>query len=425
MDEPTIVSLNRYYLQFLYAYVHGLTFFRYCDCQSGLVFPTITSTNEPCAYSTVSNFPTSKFPSSTGLLGILKWVEQRAETSDEGVLLHILRSRPSLTLRHLYQLPNIPLITPASVSAPHSDVPGKGGLSPCVTRIARNDGRPEGTENYCFCPPDGRVAPFLTHTVSDKAVTDCDYTTIPPAGWSPKIDPNYRPATTKPAPPPLADPTPIPANANVGILVEVVAMNLGMAVGYIYDIEPSQNKVGGGPTDDPCNVPTPQGVAHFTISREYISYPQAGATFDYIDVMSGRFTSHSINNNCVLQIRYGQALFSCDGWAGLQKCAKPAVQKKTCGTKGLTTDIFPLWYCAVREIFWLMIYSTNMRFSSGNNEASQMMVHRPRNSDQFKDTYLSEDLQDSFSISIRHSMTARSQDRMFTRVSVHYARWPF
>ena len=93
------------------------------------------------------------------------------------------------------------------VAAP-TNVPGQNGLSGCAYYIAADQGLPSGTPDYCYCaggdnaPPAN--APLLTHTDVKPPVTDCDYTTQPPTGWSPTT--TASPSASS-APPPSPTPT--------------------------------------------------------------------------------------------------------------------------------------------------------------------------------------------------------------------------
>ncbi len=91
-------------------------------------------------------------------------------------------------------------------SAAPTNVPGQNGVSGCAYYLAADQGLPSGTPNYCFCGGGPNVpaadAPLLTHTDVNPPVTDCNYATQPPTGWSP---------TTTPPPPPPAATSPTPA----------------------------------------------------------------------------------------------------------------------------------------------------------------------------------------------------------------------
>ena len=75
-----------------------------------------------------------------------------------------------------------------NVLAP-TNIPGQNGVPGCAYNLAAAHNLPSGTPDYCFCGggpgAPAALAPLLTHTDVNPPVTDCDYTTQPPAGWSP------------------------------------------------------------------------------------------------------------------------------------------------------------------------------------------------------------------------------------------------
>ena len=93
-----------------------------------------------------------------------------------------------------------------NVAAP-TNQPGQNGVSGCAYYLAADQGLPSGTPNYCFCGGGPGVpaanAPLLTHTDVNPPVTDCNYATQPPAGWSPTSSP-----ASLPPPPPASSPSP-------------------------------------------------------------------------------------------------------------------------------------------------------------------------------------------------------------------------